>query len=200
MVLLAIVMLPTMATSAMLEYQSVGLNSIAEFHFAPSVFDGQSIRIGELNFLLDGVPTTSLCAKAEGNMLGAPYEVEIVDLATQSLGLNKAAYLYRNYFAALSDGVQAAGLQVAIWEVIHDDNNPETGALYITGNAAVVASANSYLALLSGYSAVGDVVYLRAVDDACQDVFVPDTYIPEPATLAMMATGIGSLFLKRKRS
>jgi len=144
MVLLAIVMLPTMATSAMLEYQSVGLNSIAEFHFAPSVFDGQSIRIGELNFLLDGVPTTSLCANAEGNMLGAPYEVEIVDLATQSLGLNKAAYLYRNYFAALSDGVQAAGLQVAIWEVIHDDNNPETGALYITGNAAVVPALFDY--------------------------------------------------------
>lgn len=189
---------PVMAFSSTLEYQSMGLSENATFHFAPNVYDGKSIPMGQINFVLDTVVRTGLCANAEATMGTVAYEVNLVDLSTVALEYRQAGYLMQKYYQSATTPVQAAALQVAIWETINDTGYDATsGALWIGDNNPVVAAANVYLADLVNYTAPTNVLYYQAVNNERQDVMVLENTIPEPATIAFMV--FGAVFLMRKK-
>jgi len=133
--------------------------------------------------------------------------------ATSTDGGGKAAWLLNSFAPTVTSGLAAAALQVAIWEVLYDnDHNLSTGSFAIvttdaayTGAARalqIAAQADTYLAQLFSASAPNHEYYtstaawLNATSETGggQDQITT----PEPGSLALMALA-GMLVCLRRR-
>ena len=108
----------------------------------------------------------------------------------------------------ITTSVQAAGLQVAIWEVVEDSNsywglNLDRGAFEVESNWAVKSQANSYLSALSSGSLDDyDMTFFASAKN--QDLVtanpVPETTpVPVPAAGLMIMSAMGALGVMRRR-
>lgn len=128
--------------------------------------------------------------------------MEATELTLSSLhNGDMVAFLFETYANTVSTGIEAAALQVAIWEVINEDDvngfNAEIDDLYITGNLAVLEAANILLASLptNGYTPTNDFMVLH--NDGKQDILI---MVPEPGTMVMLCLGgVYSLIRRRRR-
>ena len=176
-----------------------------------SSFSG-SVMAGELNWQwLNGTPAGyaldfyTYCVDAL-NFLGNPQTVAIKS-TTQLTGPGtnagaKVAWLFNTYAASIhaaGGGIQAAALQVAIWEALYDNNAALTGGNFrLNTTGAVATQASTYLTAL--YSSN----YLQAATtwlDAGNGQDQITRGIPEPVALLLMS-GACVLFVRRwnKRS
>ena len=108
----------------------------------------------------------------------------------------------------ITTSVQAAGLQVAIWEVVEDSNsywgfNLDHGSFEVKSNWAVKSQANSYLSALSSGSLDDyDMTFFASAKN--QDLVtanpVPETTpVPVPAAGLMILSAMGALGVMRRR-
>jgi hypothetical protein len=171
---------------------------------------------GELTWTWGGAPAGSdpfysYCVDLRNNEINQQIvEVKSTDgLLTDSMvstpyAAQKAAWLF-NTFRGLahesSTGANAAGLQLAIWEVLFD-----TGASLTTGDGfRVTAASTQALAAGAWYldelAKAGDAyktasaVWLDARSGYGQDQITT----PEPATLMLLGTGFAALTVRRRR-
>lgn len=137
-------------------------------------------------------------------------EVELVSAGTVAGGL-EAAWLLQNYANA-----DAAALQVALWEIIKDDNQAHeydltTGDFQlVNANQTIVDNANEYLDDLSqNFSADGlDIKFMASLNPSKQDLMYigyildnggADAHTPEPTTVFLLGSGLfGIAGLRRK--
>ena len=110
--------------------------------------------------------------------------------------------LFNYAYASATTNLNAAALQLALWEVANDDGNLLTGGVKQTANtyASLVTATNS---LLSSYGAyAGPSLYnLTFYKSGAQQDFVTVSAVPEPGTYGMMLVGlglIGTIALRRK--
>lgn len=107
------------------------------------------------------------------------------------------------YAGAVSNNLNAAAMQLALWEVANDDGNLSTGAVHKTGstNAALVTQTNF---LLSNYaSASATSMYnFTLYKSAGQQDFVTVSAVPEAETYAMLLAGLGIMgtVVRRRKS
>jgi hypothetical protein len=103
------------------------------------------------------------------------------------------------YAGSLANNTKAAGFQLALWEVWHDDGNLATGIVRSVGgsNAAMVAEANSLLGSMAGWS-TGTSYELTRYSSASYQDFVTAA-VPEPETYALLLAGLGMLGFARRR-
>lgn len=104
--------------------------------------------------------------------------------------------------------VEAAGFQVALWEIISDTGSAlhlAKGTFKMWGNSAVRQQAISYLRGIRPEASGGDYVITYFENDEYQDVVTGSpsapriSNVPLPATGILLAFGVGGLFASRRR-
>ena len=127
-------------------------------------------------------------------------------------GGGKAAWLLNQFAGAVSTGVQAAALQVAIWESLYDnDHNLDTGSFKLVHSSAaytgaaeatlIYNQANNYLGQLfygNGlyHTSVADWLDATTATGGGQDQITT----PEPSSLLLIAIGGLTTRLRRRRA
>jgi hypothetical protein len=124
------------------------------------------------------------------DMTGSPY----VEHAGE-----KAAWLFNTFAApinATQSDVQAAALQVAIWEALYDTSaNLATGNIRVLASSAVLSQANSYLSALYSSSYVGSTASILFTGNGQEQI---THNVSEPSSLLLVGAGL-ILFARYQR-
>ena len=197
-VLVTLVMGCHVASASVMTYNGLGLYSKVTLHAAGSPANGRRVSAGQYLISYEGADYASYCV----DIYHYAGSSEVTELPIDSLNNGDlVAFLFETYSEDVEDNIDAAALGVAIWEVIFEtsDNFDVTdGYLSITGNSAVAQAANDLLSTLpDSYQTQWDMLVLHS--DCKQDMIIPGSPIPEPATLMVISLGAVGLIIRRRR-
>jgi hypothetical protein len=203
-------MLPVAASAAQVTYHGSGRGqSVAVV--TPYAPNGATYFAGEMNLSLAGAPAEyptsfiGFCVDLQ-HSVGAndTYPVDLVPLPDAGLpNSGRIAWLYEYGLPTVVDNTTAAGLQLAIWDVLTDNGDGlQAGAFKSNITGGVATATGTYLAASANQS--GSATWLRSPthpDGRRQDFVGPKPVIPEPATASLMALGALPMvsFLRRRR-
>jgi hypothetical protein len=219
----AVLLLPVAASAAELNYTGMGYRDIVtiDANIGGQVVEG-SYYAGQIKWdwtapIPDGFQGSivTYCVDIV-NELTSPQQVTVgttndpllVTPATD--GGAKAAWLLNSFGSMVSSGLEAAALQVAIWEALYDnDHNVTSGSFAIvttdaayTGAAtalAIAAQADTYLKQLFSAGAPNGQYYTSTATwlDASSVTGGQDQITtPEPSSLMLL--GMAGLFVRRR--
>jgi hypothetical protein len=217
-VLIGVLLAPRPAAADVIDFRGSGRAAavgITVTNGASTLFSG-NVMAGELNWSWlsatpEGFATDfySYCVDATQYLRDPQYvTVRTTDSFTAGSANSgaKVSWLFNSYASTIhSSGtnVQAAALQLAIWEALYDSSqNLSGGAFRTTASGAILAQAQTYLNALYSSSYLGSRATFLDVDgtnpDAARRGQDQITHsVPEPSTLLMM--GVASLALLRRR-
>ena len=183
--------LAPVGSADIMTYKGMGLRQMVYVHG-----DGvnRDVYTGELLIGYQGQDYSSYCVDIYQNVTTC----EVTEMPVTSLqNGDMVAYLYENLAGQVDTSLEAASLQVAIWELVFEAEgnclDVESGQFYITDNAAVALAAEEILASLPDcYSAAATTMVLHS--GAFQDVLVP-----EPACLSLIVAGALLVIGRRRR-
>lgn len=143
-----------------------------------------NVYAGIYNLTVDGVATPSLCIDVQRQSGSGTYQYEYLSLPSAPLSwagpmgdtaADTVSRLWAQYFSgATSSSLEAAALQVAVWQTI--DAAVDTYTITVSGNAAVTTRAAEMLADLASDPAS----LVALVNETYQNYVVP---VPEPGTM-----------------
>jgi hypothetical protein len=167
---------------------------------------------GSIKIDVDGVKSLALCVDLFSNMnVNQTYGTH---LGSEGPILNgrRVAWLMENEMPTLNGAAQFAGLQLAVWDLVHDNGNGfSTGRIQSTSKTDAVAlgEANALLALSSGMTAPDGIVYnnynLCDFSKVQTLMGVPPgghtgANTPEPQSIGMLVMGgVAGLWMKFRR-
>lgn len=169
---------------------------------------GSTERAGAMAAHIDGGPMVeAYCVDLlHRGTIGESYP--FTPVATNLLANGaRVAYLYNTFAPTIKLGstygtldkveAAAAGLQLAIWDVLYDGGDGlSAGDLwsFVEGNARTYA-----IGFIGASNGASEAIWARAdehPDNMNQDLIVP---LPEPATIAVLGAGAALLLRRRKR-
>jgi hypothetical protein len=185
---------------------------------------------GEINWLWDTAPEGfaeaiyTYCvdpfnsAITPQSVVNESTDVMIVDGVLDPSAGGRAAWLFNTYAPTIRAGgtdVEAAGLQVAIWEAVNDaDNDLADGDFALIVNSVVYGGesmatdirdqAQSYLDALfyaPGQFHTSTAVWLDATptgQDQITQLAQPSTLVSEPGTLLLFSFGVPAALMRRR--
>lgn len=181
--------------AAQVDFLGMGFRKTVEM-----THEGDYIRAsaGEILINLDDSNLTAYCVDLEHSIVSS--WTALASPVNDINGGKAAAYLYDTFHLGIANDVQAAALQVAIWEVIEDFGGPldlNAGNFNLLTNGDVQTMAQSYLtALPIDLSAYETDSYIVKSDDLPRSQHL---IVPEPATVAFLMF-FAPLLIMRLRS
>lgn len=169
------------------------------------VFDG-TYRAGQFAFTAGGLHDfLAFCFEVtQGLRDGHDYQ-NTPNILSDAV-ITNVELLFNSAYAAVTDGLTAAGFQVAIWEIVEDTgtgldlSSGSFSAVDASGYGGVVAQAQSFLDGL-GSAATGDYTISFLSSPTSQDVVtadpIPFAPVPLPAS-GLLLLGTAGLLMRRK--
>lgn len=228
----ALFLRPTAVAANSLIYDGMGNKSVVTISLN-GVEEGP-FYAGEINWLWDTTPEGfadaiyTYCVDPFNSAISPQWveehstEVMIVDGVLDADAGGRAAWLFNTFAPTIRAGgadadIEAAGLQVAIWEAVHDtDNNLAAGDFALVVNDSiwggeVLASqiqdqAQVYLNQLfyaPGQFYTSTAVWLDATptgQDQITQLRLPSTPVAEPSTLLLFGFGVPCALLRKRIS
>jgi len=106
---------------------------------------------------------------------------------------NAVSYLVTRNFFSINSNLMAAGLQLAIWNVLYDSDSSVSGGNFTSSTSGAATWANAFLGdLLQQGSPTGSAVFLNTTRGQDQ------VTVPEPATLLLLGSGVVALAVRRR--
>lgn len=190
---LAAILLSASAQATWMTYNGTALKRAVTIHH-PDLASGKRVYAGQLKIDYNGKSYVTYCV----DVLQTIKSYEGADDAITSLNNGQVvSWLYENYAPSVATDDEAAALQVAIWEVVNELNNPfdvQSGDFYLTDTRTeVITKANQILTDIELPTDFDPSQWLVTNAD------YQDVIIPEPAT--MLTLGLGSfIFLAGKKT
>lgn len=119
---------------------------------------------------------------------GESWDVDLVPLPNPNLNNSgRAAYLYSTYATSTTTNDNAAGLQLAVWDIITDGGDGLTTGNFQASNipSGAVTAANNLLADSAGKS--GTATWLVSTNGNKQNLLGPRS-VPEPGSMTLLGT------------
>jgi hypothetical protein len=176
--------------------------------------DGQTVTwfSGFTNLILDGMQQQSaFCVDAFTEIWNGTHHVVLEDPSSLSNGA-RVAWLMQNLSSTVTTASQAAGMQLAIWDIVHDNGDGlSLGRIQgLAATDAAVASATAgFIAASVGQASLNATVYSNiAGRDAAQALMSCGanggtcdgaTGVPEPSTLVTFGIGIAAIAAGARR-
>ena len=221
-VALVTVTVPTNADAAELTLDGMGLRDIVTINSTLPGFESGSYYAGQFIWSSNdpnlGSPVLTYCVdildEVEGTQQMTVDSTDNMQTLAQDGG-GKAAWLLDTFASSVTTGVQAAALQVAIWEAIYDNDHDVTSGVFsiVTDNTAytgayeaqlIAAQATSYLNQLfygpNGEYHMDRAIWLDALAVGGTGQSQITTATPEPGSLMLIGLGLAAMTaLRRKR-
>ncbi len=185
----------SVASASLVTYHGMGLKDTVKIHADGVMADGMTVYAGQMLITYEGVDYEAYCADLD-HYAGSSeaIEVNVYDLVNG----DDLAYLCETFIEDVSTNLEAAALQVAIWELLVEDTGTfdATGGYFsISNNPDVASEANVLLAAVpDSFQGEARVTILDSADK--QDFLI----IPEAGTLILLAAFVPVLFGRRRRS
>ena len=172
---------------------------------SPGNMQEQLHTVGVMSIQVDGGPTLSaFCADLfTGIASNNTYTTSLQ--SANAAPYTRIAWLMANVLPGIISGSgtaqqQGAALQLAIWDIIHDNGNGlQAGVIQQSGNtdAAVAAYASAYLGA-TWAPTLGLTIYHNTFPNttfAAQDLVSYSPGVPEPATMGLSGLALAALFV-----
>lgn len=212
---------PVSASAATIDFTGLGKAEAVTIYGIRGGATGLRVWAGELTWAwLDGKPAGagdsfySYCVDIMNDERDVQYNVGIRStdaMSTDSMitagnAAQKAVWLFDTFAAnAHTSSSLAAGLQLAIWEVLFDTGNSLSSGsnFYVSGASTAAMSAGAWYlsqlnALGDGYLSAPSALWLDVASGRGQDQITRT--VPEPTTLALLATGALAAVIRRRKS
>lgn len=184
---------PTNAVTANLQRVSLGAGRNVSVNWGSG---DQTVFAGQTNNRFNGTIAAMLCVELEQNSSTNN------NLYTRKDMSGQIGRLINLLTPSLTND-EAAGLQVAVWEIAYDFTgggnapapNLDGGTFQLKTTGAVRTHASNFLNMVAAES-IGD--YRHYTNDSFQNFISGTEAVPEPATLLGLTVGAASLIARRR--
>lgn len=174
--------------------------------------DLDSVFAGQLLITLDAQSAVAFCVDLFSPLSRTTYNTTLGSPVTFTNG-GRAAWIVENYAQNITTNAAAAAVQLALWEVVHDNGSGLSAGIIraaSTVSSSLKMEANNIVAASLGQSSNNATILYNTFASSgakAQTLIVytpPTSEVPEPSSVAMLsigAAGIGfGVYRKRKTS
>lgn len=197
---LLLVLAAISASASSLTLNSVGLGSTVSV-----TGNGQTYNVfaGQLKLTVDGQSLIGFCVDLYAKIGYQSYTTVIGAPASYTNG-EQAAWIVQAYGPKVSTSLQAAALQLALWDVVHDNGNGLTaGSLILNASpgSSLLAAAEAIVQASQGKSSTHAAIFYNtsATGYHAQTLIASTNDVPEPSAVAMLSAGGALVVIARLR-